>query len=59
MKLSVVGLFVGILLAIAAGFAGWWVFLLAIVLGVIGLVLGALADGDLNLSGLLRGRGHD
>lgn len=58
MKMSVVGLFVGILLAIAAAVAGWWAFLLAVVLGIVGLVVGAMLDGDLDISGLLRGRGH-
>lgn len=58
MKSSVVGLMAGILLGIAAAIGGFWAFLLALVLGVIGYLLGAQRDGDVDLSALMgRGRG--
>lgn len=58
MKSSVVGLMAGILLGIVAAIGGFWAFLLALVLGVIGYLLGAHRDGDVDLSALMgRGRG--
>jgi hypothetical protein len=55
MTSSTIGLIAGLLLAIA-GFAG---FLLALVLGAAGYLIGGHFDGELDLSALLgrRGRG--
>lgn len=55
MNISVVGLFSGLLLAIAASTGGWLGFLLAVVLG---LAIGAHLEGQLDLSALVHGRGH-
>lgn len=58
MRTSAVGLLAGLLLGIAAAIGGFWAFLLALVLGVIGYFAGAHRDGDVDLSALLgRGRG--
>lgn len=56
MSKAAVGLLTGILLALVILWFGWPGFLLAIVLGLLGLVLGAQLDGSLDLADLLRGR---
>ncbi len=58
MKTSTIGLIVGLLLAIAAVIGGFPGFLLAVVLGVIGYVVGASRDGEIDLNALLRGKGR-
>lgn len=58
MSISVIGLFVGILLAIAATFGGFGGFLLAIVLGAIGLLIGMQIEGRLDLGSMFQGRGR-
>lgn len=59
MTTATIGLFVGLLLAIAAAAGGFTGFLIAIVLGGLGLLVGRYLDGDLDLSTLTRGRGRD
>lgn len=56
MTTSTLGLLAGILLGIAAAVGGFGGFLLALVLGAIGYLLGAHRDGALDLGVLLRGR---
>ena len=56
---TVVGLFAGLTLGLAAAFGGFWVFLLVLVLGLIGLVVGRVTDGDLDLAQYLGGRRRD
>lgn len=56
MSKSSVGLIAGILLALAAVIGGWSGFLLALVLGAVGLAVGAQLDGSVDLPGLFRGR---
>lgn len=56
MKLSTLGLFVGLLLAIAIAIGGFSAFLGAVVLGAVGLAVGAHLDGDVDLSSVVRGR---
>ncbi|WP_028049456.1 hypothetical protein [Cellulomonas sp. URHD0024] len=51
-----IGLFAGILLALVAAVGGFSMFLLAIVLGGIGVVVGLVLDGRLDLSGVVVGR---
>lgn len=50
MKHSVLGLIAGLLMAIAIAIDGFSGFLIALVLGVIGLAVGAYLDGDLDLA---------
>ena len=50
------GLFAGILLALVAAVGGFSMFLLAIVLGAVGVVVGLVLDGRLDLSGVVVGR---
>ena len=57
MSKSTTGLLAGLLLAIAAIIGGWTGFLLAVVLGLVGLVVGAQLSGDVDVPGLFRGRG--
>ncbi|KAA0018947.1 DUF2273 domain-containing protein [Antrihabitans cavernicola] len=58
MNNATLGLFIGLLLAIAGVTGGFGGFLLAVVLGAIGLAIGLHLDGKLDLSGLLRSRGR-
>jgi hypothetical protein len=51
-----IGLFAGILLALVAAVGGFSMFLLAVVLGGVGLVVGLVLDGRLDLSGVIAGR---
>jgi uncharacterized membrane protein len=56
MSTSIIGLFAGLLLAIAAATGGFGGFLLALVLGAAGFLLGAQRDGDVDLGALVPGR---
>lgn len=56
MPKSAIGLLAGLLLGIAAVAGGFPGFLLALVLGVVGLALGAQLDGDVDIPSLVRGR---
>jgi len=56
MTTSTLGLLAGILLGIAAAVGGFGGFLIALVLGVLGYLLGAHRDGELDMGALLRGR---
>ncbi|WP_238419877.1 DUF2273 domain-containing protein [Gordonia sp. 'Campus'] len=58
MNNATIGLFVGLLLALAAVAGGLAGFLLAVVLGAAGLVLGLNRDGAIDLGALLRSRGR-
>jgi len=50
MRNSTLGLVAGIALGFAAVFGGFDAFLIVAVLGFIGLVIGAVVDGDVDLS---------
>jgi hypothetical protein len=56
MSLSILGLFAGLLLTIAAAAGGWEYFLLGIVLAAFGFVIGKVLDGELDLSPYLSNR---
>lgn len=56
MTTSTLGLLAGILLGIAAATGGFGGFLLALVLGAIGYLLGGHRDGEFDLGALFRGR---
>ena len=56
MKFSTIGLFVGLLLAIAIAIGGFSAFLGALVIGAAGLAVGAHLDGDIDLTSIARGR---
>ncbi|MEJ5946633.1 DUF2273 domain-containing protein [Pseudokineococcus basanitobsidens] len=58
MPTSAIGLIAGLLLALAAALGGFGYFLLAVVLGALGWVVGAALDGRLDLAALTRGRGR-
>ncbi|MBA2638411.1 MAG: hypothetical protein H0U77_00125 [Nocardioidaceae bacterium] len=59
MTTSTLGLIVGLLLGIAAAIGGFSAFLVALVLGAVGYVLGGQFDGEIDLSSLLGGRRRD
>ncbi len=56
MSLSTIGLFAGLLLAIATAAGGWEYFLLALVLAAVGFIVGKVLDGELDLSPYLSSR---
>ncbi|GAA3602730.1 hypothetical protein GCM10022223_18120 [Kineosporia mesophila] len=56
MATSTIGLIAGLLLGIAAAAGGFWGFLIALVLGVVGYAVGGHYDGEVDLSQLLGGR---
>ncbi len=59
MTTSTIGLLAGLLLAIAAAAGGFVGFLIAVVLGTAGYLIGGQYDGEVDLSALLgrRNRG--
>lgn len=59
MTSSTLGLVAGLLLGVAAAAGGLWGFLIALLLGAVGYLIGAHRDGELDLAALLRGRGRD
>ncbi len=58
MKTSTLGLLAGLLLGIAAAAGGFGAFLLALVLGALGYLIGGALDGDIDVGALLGGRGR-
>jgi len=58
MTTSTLGLLAGLLLGIAAAVGGFGAFLLALVLGVLGYIVGGALDGQIDVSALLRGKGR-
>jgi uncharacterized membrane protein len=58
MRPSTAGLVVGLVLGLAAAFGGFHAFLLVTVLGGLGLVVGQVVEGRIDLSGYLGGGGR-
>lgn len=56
MTTSTIGLLAGLLLGVAAAAGGFFGFLIALVLGVIGYLVGGQYDGEFNLSTLKGGK---
>lgn len=54
-----IGLLAGMLIGLAAIIGGFAGFLLVAALGAIGLVLGRVVDGELDLGGMTRGKSRD
>jgi hypothetical protein len=57
MNATTLGLATGLALGITAAFGGFGAFLIVLVLGAVGLAVGRVLDGKLDLS-QLTGRGH-
>ena len=58
MTTATAGLLAGLLLGVAAAAGGFTGFLLALVLGAIGYVVGGHRDGEFDATAILRGRGR-
>ncbi|MDN5546830.1 MAG: hypothetical protein L0H03_16335 [Rhodococcus sp. (in: high G+C Gram-positive bacteria)] len=58
MTTSTVGLLAGLLLGVAAAAGGFTGFLIALVLGVIGYLVGVQRGGEFDLGVMLKGRGR-
>lgn len=56
MTTSIAGLMAGLLLGIAAAAGGFWGFLIALVLGVAGYLVGGQLTGELDLTQLRASR---
>jgi hypothetical protein len=54
---TVLGLIVGLVLGVSAAFGGFVAFLIVLVIGAIGFLVGRFLDGSLDLEGLT-GRGR-
>lgn len=59
MTTSTIGLLAGLLLGIATAAGGFFGFLIALVLGVVGYLVGGHYDGEIDLSKVLGGRRRD
>jgi uncharacterized membrane protein len=53
-----IGLFAGLLLALVAAVGGFDMFMLALVLAAVGVVVGLVVDGRIDVSGFVAGRGR-
>jgi hypothetical protein len=51
MNTAITGLAAGMVLGLAGYFGGFWAFLLVLVLGAAGLIVGLVLQGDLDLRG--------
>jgi uncharacterized membrane protein len=58
MTTSTIGLIAGLLIAIAFAAGGFTGFLVALILGAAGYLIGAQRDGEIDLAAALRGRGR-
>lgn len=56
MSTATVGLLAGMALGFAGYFGGFWAFLLVAALGAVGLVIGRILQGDLDVSDFGRPR---
>lgn len=56
MSTATVGLMVGMALGFAGYFGGFWAFLLVAALGAVGLVVGRVLQGDVDVGGFVRAR---
>ncbi|BDX35186.1 hypothetical protein TUM20985_57330 [Mycobacterium antarcticum] len=56
MTTSTMGLIAGLLLGVAAAAGGFTGFLVALLLGAAGYLIGGQRDGEFDLAALLRGR---
>ncbi len=59
MNATAIGLLTGLLLGLAGVIGGFNGFLLALVLGALGLLVGRVLDGKLDLGQILSGKGRD
>lgn len=53
-----IGLFAGLLLALVAAVGGFDMFMLALLLGAIGVVVGLVVEGRIDVTSLVSGRGR-
>ncbi len=58
MSVSTIGLFTGLLLAIAAILGGFWGFVLALALGGVGWIVAAQIEGRIDIRAAFQGRRH-
>ena len=59
MNATQIGLLAGLVLGTAGAIGGFGAFLVALLVGAIGFIVGRVLDGELDLGSLGRGRGRD
>ncbi|HEY3895157.1 MAG TPA: hypothetical protein VGL88_07290 [Pseudonocardiaceae bacterium] len=59
MNATALGLLTGLILGLASVMGGFNGFLLVLVLGAVGLVVGRVLDGKVDLGQIISGRGRD
>ncbi len=59
MNATTLGLLTGLVLGLAGAIGGFSGFLLTLVLGAIGLLVGRVLDGELDLGQVFSGKGRD
>jgi len=59
MNATTIGLLTGLILGLAGVIGGFSGFLIALVLGAIGLLVGRVLDGELDIGQVLSGKGRD
>lgn len=52
MKTSQIGAVIGILVGLVLVFGGWWQALVVVLLGLVGLIVGRIIDGELDVHDL-------
>jgi hypothetical protein len=55
---TVIGVLAGVALGFAGAFGGWSAFVIVLVLGAVGMLVGRVVDGQLDLTPYLGGRGR-
>ncbi|MGH3937165.1 MAG: hypothetical protein ACRDTG_00800 [Pseudonocardiaceae bacterium] len=59
MNATTVGLLTGLILGLAGAVGGFGGFLFALVLGAVGLLVGRMLDGELDIGQVFSGKGRD
>ncbi|WP_203416978.1 hypothetical protein [Jiangella ureilytica] len=56
MNTATIGLFTGLLLGVAAAAGGFWGFVVAVLLGLLGAAVAGQASGEIDVTAVLRDR---
>lgn len=59
MNTATIGLLAGLLLGVAAAAGGFWGFVVAILLGLLGAAVAGQVSGEIDVTAILRGRDRD
>ena len=59
MNTATIGLLAGLLLGVAAAAGGFWGFVVAILLGLLGAAVAGQVSGEIDVTAMVRGRDRD